>query len=97
VQTPKVPGNIDGAVMIKNCMIPVFSQAKDNNAIGAYGTDNDPTSPTYKQQNSGYYIILPNMSIRSAADKAVRNLSGIKFGCWYTGAIHTVLVTGMLI
>jgi Protein of unknown function (DUF3383) len=97
VQTPKVQGDINGATMIKNCMIPVFKQAQVNNAIGAYGTDNDPTSATYKQQNSGYYIILPDMSIRSAADKSVRNLSGVKFGCWYTGAIHTVQVTGMLI
>ena len=97
VQTPKVPGDINGAVMIQNCMIPVFKQAQVNNAIGANGTDNDPTSATYKQQNSGYYIILPDMSLRSAADKAVRNLSGIKFGAWYTGAIHTTLITGMLI
>jgi hypothetical protein len=97
VQTPKVPGDINGATMIMNAMVPSFKTAFDNNAIAANGTDNDPTSATYKKQNSGWYITLPDMSLRSISDKSLRNLSGIKFGCWYTGAIHTVHISGMLI
>ena len=89
--TPKVPGDINGAAMIQNAMEPVFKLGQANNAITQFHQDED------KKQDGGYYITLPDMSLRSAADKAARHLSGIKFGCWYTDGIHTVEIDGIIL
>jgi hypothetical protein len=88
---PKVPGDINGATMIQNAMEPVFKLGQANNAITQFHQDED------KKQDGGYYITLPDMSLRSAADKAARHLSGIKFGCWYTDGIHTVEIDGIIL
>ena len=88
---PKVPGDIQGAAMIQNAMEPVFKLGQANNAITQFHQDED------KKQDGGYYITLPDMSLRSAADKAARHLSGIKFGCWYTDGIHTVEISGIIL
>jgi hypothetical protein len=88
---PKVPGDIHGATMIQNAMEPVFKLGQANNAITQYSQDSD------KKQNGGYFINLPDMSLRSASDKAARHLSGITFGCWYTDGIHTVEIDGVIL
>jgi hypothetical protein len=88
---PKVPGDINGAAMIQNAMEPVFKLGQANNAITAFSQDED------KKQNGGYFINLPDMSLRSNSDKATRHLSGIKFGCWYTDGIHTVEIDGVIL
>ena len=88
---PKVPEDIQGAAMIQNAMEPVFKLGQANNAITQFHQDED------KKQDGGYYITLPDMSLRSAADKAARHLGGIKFGCWYTDGIHTVEIDGIIL
>ena len=88
---PKVPGDINGAAMIQNAMEPVFKLGQANNAITAFSQDED------KKQDGGYFITLPDMSLRSNSDKATRHLSGIKFGCWYTDGIHTVEIDGVIL
>jgi hypothetical protein len=88
---PKVPGDINGAAMIQNAMEPVFKLGQANNAITQFSQDED------KKQNGGYYITLPDMSLRSTADKTTRHLSGITFGCWYTDGIHTVEISGVIL
>lgn len=88
---PKVPSGIEGAAMHYNAMDPVFKLGQTNNAITQFHQDEN------KKQDGGYYITLPDMSLRSAADKAARHLSGIKFGCWYTDAIHTCEISGVIL
>jgi hypothetical protein len=88
---PKVPGDINGATMFQNAMEPVFKLGQANNAITQFHQDED------KKQDGGYYITLPNMSLRSAANKLARHLSGIKFGCWYTDGTHTGEISGIIL
>lgn len=86
---PKIPYDDDGIGLLESAVRQVLEIAQTNKALTKNIFD-----PNTKEQLGGFKIIVPKASSIPANDKALRFLQGIKFVCWYSGAIHTVRIDG---
>lgn len=75
----KLPYTNAGIAVIRS---EIKSSLRTAIGMGILASDPDPT------------VIVPDISAVSASDKALRNLSGVKFSGVLAGAIHTVAITG---
>lgn len=85
----KIPFDDNGIGMIESAVRQILEIGQSNGAITKTAFD-----PITKEQVGGFKIIVPRASSVLTADKAARFLQGIKFVCWYSGAIHTVRIDG---
>jgi len=85
----KIPINDNGIGMIESAVRQILEIGQSNGAITETAFD-----PTTKEQVGGFKIIVPRASSITLVDKTARFLQGVKFVCWYSGAIHTVRIDG---
>jgi hypothetical protein len=101
VNNPKVPYDINGKAMIIAAMEAVFrplvSLPGVTRPITAYAED------VNKKQIGGYNIKFPSFTdpnspdgYVSTADRLARVLNHLKWECWYSGAINSVHMTGVI-
>jgi len=87
----KIPYSDAGISQVKSAINQILSIAQTNGALTE--TTFDPDTDV---QTGGYVINVPLASSIPVNDKAARNLTGITFTAWYSGAVHTVQINGTL-
>lgn len=91
VNTPKVPYDETGIEMVANAM---ESPLKTGQNRGAITPENFATDDG--RQIGGYVINTPALEDITDADKQNRILQDVEFTAWYSGAIHTVQINGVV-
>jgi len=87
----KVPFFDKGVSQVQSEVNQILSVAQTNKALTPNAFDPDTGA-----QTGGYVINVPQASSIPTNDKASRFLSGITFTAWYSGAVHTVQINGVV-
>ena len=101
INNPKTPYDVNGFAMIRAAMDSVFKPLVSlpgvTRPITAYAED------VNKNQIGGYKITFPSFTdpnspngYVSSADKLARVLNNLNWACWYSGAINSIHMTGII-
>ena len=101
INNPKVPYDINGFAMLQAAMESVFKPLVSlpgvTRPITAYAED------VNKNQIGGYLITFPSFTdptspngYVSSTDRLNRVLNNLKWECWYSGAINSIHMTGII-
>ena len=101
INNPKVPYDINGKAMILAAMESVFKPLVSlpgvTRPITAYAEDSS------KNQAGGYKITFPSFTdpnspdgYVSSTDRLNRVLNNLKWQCWYSGAINSIHMIGLI-
>lgn len=91
VNNPKVPYDDTGIEMISNAMESPLKTGQNRGAISPENFASDDG-----RQIGGYNITVPALEDIPDADKQNRLLQDVEFTAWYSGAIHTVQINGVV-
>lgn len=91
VNSLKVPYTDGGITTIENGLKQALKIGQDNGGISPTTFD-----AVTKTQTGGYVTEVPAAADVPANDKNTRTLNNVKFTAWLAGAIHKVVVSGIL-
>lgn len=90
VSQPKVPYTVVGLMVIKSAIDQPLKIGQNRGGISpTLFDDND-------KQIGGYYIEIPEFADIPTADKTARLLQDVKFTAYLAGAIHQVVIDGVV-
>lgn len=89
----KVPYTDAGIAAIQSALIQVLQLGLDNGGISPFAYDSSTTPPA---QIGGYITSVPALAGIPAIDKTSRTLNNVNFTAWLAGAIHKVVIEGVL-
>lgn len=90
VNNLKVPYTVQGMAAIKGAIEKILKIGQNRGGISEYSQDSN------KIQNGGYVVSLPAFEDIASADKASRTLRDVEFTAWLSGAIHAVVINGVV-
>ncbi len=86
----KVPYTDAGIAAIQNALSTPLQTGQNNGGISPTAYDSQ------KRQIGGFYIIVPKIENVSTADKTARVLNNVRFVAYLAGAIHKVVINGLV-
>ena len=90
VSNDKVPYTNGGIISIKSAIEQPLKIGQNRGGISPASEDDDGN------QNGGYIVVMPALSAIPVADKTNRILQDVTFTAWLAGAIHEVVITGIV-
>jgi hypothetical protein len=90
VSQSKIPYTTVGIMVIKSALEGPLKIGQNRGGISPTTFDDN------KAQIGGYYIEAPEFSTISTADKIARTLTDVKFTAFLSGAIHSVVINGVV-
>lgn len=90
VRLPKVPYTSKGIAAIKSAIDQVLKIGQNRDGISEKAFDTDGN------QIGGYYITVPAIQDIPTADKTARLLQDVEFVAFLSGAIHAVVINGVV-
>jgi hypothetical protein len=88
---PKVPYTDAGIATIQNALSQPLQTGQNVGGISPTAFDSDT-----KAQIGGFYIITPKLENVPTVDKTTRTLNNVKFVAFLAGAIHKVVIHGVV-
>ncbi len=90
VSPDKVPYTTQGIMIVKTAMETPLKLGQDRGGISSQSFDNN------RVQDGGYSISMPQFASIPKADKIIRQLANVKFKAFLAGAIHSVVINGVV-
>jgi hypothetical protein len=90
VSQPKVPYTAIGIMVIKSALEQPLKIGQNRGGISPTAFDDD------KKQIGGYFIETPSFASIPTSDKIARTLTDVKFTAFLSGAIHSVVINGVV-
>jgi hypothetical protein len=90
VGQPKVPYTAIGIMVIKSALEQPLKIGQNRGGISPTAFDDD------KKQIGGYYIMTPSFASIPTSDKIARTLTDVRFVAYLSGAIHSVVINGVV-
>lgn len=89
----KIPYTDGGITAVQSLLDQVLKIGQDNGGISPFAYDASTKPPT---QIGGYISTVPALADVPTGDKTARILNNVEFIAWLAGAIHNVVINGVL-
>tara|TARA_Y100000310_G_C20703455_1_gene832274 strand:+ start:6351 stop:7454 length:1104 start_codon:yes stop_codon:yes gene_type:complete len=93
----KVPFDDTGISQVQDVLNTTLANEQSEEDGQPRGITANKFDPDTKEQTGGFYTIVPLAADIPTVDKANRELNGVEFTAWLSGAIHKETINGFLV